>query len=160
MVRFLSIFCLTFALLLSVPGPLRADPLQTEVQAALVQGMEAWNRGDLDAFLKGYVQGPEMTYTASGRVVRGIDELRARYQKSYGTSRESMGQLRFEDIECWPLGENYALAMGKWSVDFGARSKDPKSAGVFSLVLRKTPEGWLILHDHTSRLDEKAKGNS
>lgn len=157
MVRFLSTFCLIFTLVLCCP----AEPLQTEVQSALTQGMEAWNRGDLDTFLKGYVQGPEMTYTASGRVVRGIDELRARYQKAYGTSRETMGQLRFTDIEVWPLGEGYALAMGKWAVDFGVRSKEPKSGGIFSLVLRKTPEGWLILHDHTSRLlDEKAKGNS
>lgn len=157
MVRYLSIFCLTFSLILSCP----AEPLQTEVQSALLQGMEAWNRGDLDTFLKGYVQGPEMTYTASGRVVRGIDELRTRYQKAYGTSKESMGQLRFEGIEVTPLGEGYALAMGRWAVDFGPRSKEPKSGGIFSLVLRKTPEGWLILHDHTSRLlDEKPKGNS
>jgi ketosteroid isomerase-like protein len=157
MVRYLSIFCLAFALILSCP----AEPIQVEVQTALTQGQDAWNRGDLDTFLKGYVQGPEMTYTASGRVVRGIDELRARYQKAYGNSRETMGQLRFEEIQVWPLGDGYALAMGKWSVDFGARSKEPKSGGIFSLVLRKAPEGWLILHDHTSRLqDEKTKGNS
>lgn len=157
MVRFLSTFCLIFALILSCP----AEPVQTEVQSALTRGAEAWNRGDLDTFLKGYVQGPEMTYTASGRVVRGIDELRARYQKAYGTSRETMGSLRFDEIEVWSLGDGYALAMGKWAVEFGARSKEAKSGGIFSLVLRKTPEGWLILHDHTSRLlDEKAKGNS
>jgi ketosteroid isomerase-like protein len=155
MVRYLSIFCITMSLVLAAP----ADPLQDEVKASLTQGMEAWNRGDLDSFLKGYVQGPEMTYTASGRVVRGIDELRARYQKAYGTSRETMGQLRFDDIECWPLGEGYALAMGKWAVDFGPRSKEPKSGGIFSLVLRKTPEGWLILHDHTSRLQDEKKAN-
>ena len=157
MVRFLSTFCLIFALILSCP----AEPVQTEVQSALTRGAEAWNRGDLDTFLKGYVQGPEMTYTASGRVVRGIDELRARYQKAYGTSRETMGSLRFDEIEVWSLGDGYALAMGKWAVEFGARSKEAKSGGIFALVLRKTPEGWLILHDHTSRLlDEKAKGNS
>ena len=157
MVRFFLIFCLIFALILSCP----AEPVQTEVQSALTRGAEAWNRGDLDTFLKGYVQGPEMTYTASGRVVRGIDELRARYQKAYGTSRETMGSLRFDEIEVWSLGDGYALAMGKWAVEFGARSKEAKSGGIFSLVLRKTPEGWLILHDHTSRLlDEKAKGNS
>lgn len=155
MVKYLSIFCIALSLILAAP----ADPLQDEVKASLNQGVEAWNRGDLDTFLKGYVQGPEMTYTASGRVVRGIDDLRSRYQKAYGTSRDTMGQLRFEDIECWQLGEGYALAMGKWAVDFGPRSKDPKSGGIFSLVLRKTPEGWLILHDHTSRLQDEKKTN-
>ncbi|MFN8607288.1 MAG: DUF4440 domain-containing protein [Vulcanimicrobiota bacterium] len=155
MVKYLSTFCITLTLILAAP----AEPLQDEVKASLTQGMEAWNRGDLDSFLKGYVQGPEMTYTASGRVVRGIDELRARYQKAYGTSRETMGLLRFEEIECWPLGEGYALAMGKWSVDFGPRSKEPKTGGVFSLVLRKSPEGWLILHDHTSRLQDEKRSN-
>ena len=157
MVKSLSMFCLTLGLILTNPLSLQAEPLQQEVQVALQAGVEAWNRGDLEAFMKGYVQGAELTYTAGGRVVRGSDALYQRYLGTYGNHKESMGQLRFEDIETWSLGPDNALAMGKWIVDFGQRNK-PKAQGIFSLVLRKGPQGqWLILHDHTSRLDESKK---
>lgn len=150
MLKFLSIVCLVFCLIL----PVAALPLQTEVQTALQSGVEAWNRGDLDSFMKGYVQGSELTYTAGGKVVRGSEALRQRYQTTYGENKESMGQLRFEEIETWPLGTEHALAMGRWVVELRAK---PSVQGIFSLVLRRSPEGWLILHDHTSRLDPAKK---
>jgi beta-aspartyl-peptidase (threonine type) len=142
---------------LTNPATVSSEPLQQEVQIALQQGVEAWNRGDLEAFMKGYVQGSELTYTAGGRVVRGSDALYQRYLGTYGNQKDSMGQLRFEEIETWPLGPDNALAMGKWIVDFGPRGK-AKAQGIFTLVLRRGVDGqWLILHDHTSRLDETKK---
>lgn len=150
--KLLSIFSLCLALAIPVAADLKED-----VQTALLEGAAAWNRGDLETFMKGYVQGPELTYTAGGKVVRGSEALFARYQTTYGTKKASMGQLKFDEIEVWPLGPDNALAMGHWLVDFGSPSK-PKVQGIFSLVLRKSPEGaWLILHDHTSRLDETKK---
>lgn len=150
MFKLLSIVCLAFYL--TLPG--LAAPLQQEVQSALQSGVEAWNRGDLETFMKGYVQGADLTYTAGGKVVRGSDALFQRYQTTYGDNKESMGQLRFEEIETWPLGPDHALAMGRWILDMRAK---PSVQGIFSLVLRRSPEGWLILHDHTSRLDPAKK---
>lgn len=149
MCKCLYMFCLIFSLALTTPARLSAEPLQQEIQTALQQGVEAWNRGDLEAFMKGYVQGPELTYTAAGKVVRGSEDLYQRYLTTYGNNKASMGQLRFEEIEAWPLGNENALAMGRWSVDFG--SKKARVQGIFSLVFRRSAEGkWLILHDHTS----------
>lgn len=151
----LSIFCLTFFGALSL-NPALADPLQDEVTASLQQGVEAWNRGDLDSFMKGYVEGQDLTYTAGGKVVRGSEALRQRYLGTYGNNRDSMGTLAFSEIEVWPLGGDNALAMGTWMVDFGKLNK-PKVRGIFSLVLRRTGSNWLIMHDHTSRLDDGKK---
>ena len=157
MVKFLYTLCAISVLILFTPAGASAEPLQPEIQAALQQGADAWNRGDLEAFMKGYVPGPELTYTAGGRVVRGSDALYQRYLSTYGSHKASMGQLRFDDIETWPLGPDYALAMGKWSVSFPQPGKS-KAQGIFSLVLRKNSEGnWLILHDHTSRSEEAQK---
>ena len=129
---------------------LSADPLRDDVVAELQRGAEAWNRADLETFMKGYAEG--LTYTAGGRVVRGAEALRQRYQTTYGNSPESMGKLSFEEIEVWPLGNDHALALGRWTVVF--THKKPKAQGIFSLVMQKSPEGWKILHDHTSRLEE------
>ena len=130
--------------------PVHAQP---EVRQSLLESTQAWNRGDLEGFMRGYVNTPEMTFTAGGRLVRGYEALRDRYQATYGTNRDSMGQLRFEDIEIWPLGPDHALAVGRWILEL----KKEANQGVFSLVMRKTPDGWKILHDHTSRLEKEKK---
>lgn len=145
----LCIICITFVLNLPIPA-LAQGPLQSEIEASLRQGADAWNRGDLPAFMEGYVKGSEMTYTAGGRVVRGSQALMDRYQSTYGDKKESMGRLRFEDIETWPLGSEHALALGRWILDFPGAIKAP-AEGVFSLVLRKQGRQWEILHDHSSR---------
>lgn len=154
MCKFLYSLCVMFVLTLSIPA--LADPLQQEVQSSLQEGAAAWNRGDLEAFMKGYVEGSELTYTAGGKVVRGSEALFKRYQDTYGSKKESMGHLTFSDIEVWPLGSDHALAMGTWQVDFGRAAK-PKVSGIFSLVLRREGQSWKILHDHTSRLEEPKK---
>lgn len=153
--KHLSIFCINFVLLIQNPAWAQ-DTLSRSVKASLQEGAKAWNDGDLDAFMKGYVEGQDLTYTAGGRIVRGSKALFERYQSTYGQNKTSMGQLRFEEIETWPLGPDHALAMGKWILDFPGAIKAPVD-GIFSLVLRKGPDGWLILHDHTSRREEEKK---
>src|SRR5215475_8902 len=54
----------------------------------------AWNRGDVDAFLVGYWQSPQLTFSGSNGVSRGWDGVLARYKKSY-PDRAAMGQLDF-----------------------------------------------------------------
>ena len=161
----LLLLCLT-------PCGVRAQPMtdtatnatQQAVIASLNDGVLAWNRGDLNGFMAGYLHSDEMTFTAAGRLIRGYDALRTRYQETYGNSTASMGQLSFSDIQVWPLGPDNALAVGNWTLNLAPsrpvvayHTANPKdtAGGVFSLVLRKTPEGWKILHDHTSRSEKK-----
>ena len=70
--------------------------------------------------------------------------MRERYQKRYPP--EKMGQLSFSDLDVDVLGADRALATGRWTVVAG----DKPSSGRFTLVLRRLPEGWRIVHDHTS----------
>lgn len=147
------------ALILLLAAPVWAqtgatERVKGEVTRSLQEGVEAWNAGDLDRFMTGYVKTPDMTFTAGGRVVRGYEALQQRYQTTYGTSKASMGQLRFENIEVWELGPNFALALGEWIVLLPGKGVGEQIRGVFSLVLERTGDGWKILHDHTSRLDE------
>jgi len=138
-----------------------SERVKTEVTRSLQDGVEAWNAGDLDRFMTGYVRTNELTFTAGGRVVRGYDALQQRYQTTYGNSKASMGQLRFEKIEVWELGPNFALALGEWILLLPPKAPNSglgeQVRGIFSLVLERTGDGWKILHDHTSRLDEKKK---
>jgi ketosteroid isomerase-like protein len=109
----------------------------------------AWNRGDVDTFLEGYWHSPELTFSGSGGIARGWDGVLARYKKNY-PDRAAMGQLDFSNLEFRFLGADAALVLGHWHL---TRAQGDVG-GVFSLVWQRFPEGWRIVHDHTSAVAE------
>ena len=149
--RFLSagsLFCLFFfaspALALAQTSGVRAIDREA-IGAVLRAQQSAWNRADVEAFLEGYWRSPELTFSGSNGVARGWDAVLARYKKNY-PDRAAMGQLSFSDLEFRFLGPDAALVLGKWHLQ---REKD-ELGGVFTLVWQRFPDGWKIIHDHTS----------
>ena len=106
---------------------------------------EDWNRGDIAAFMQSYWRSPELTFAGSSGVERGWEGVLARYKRVY-PDRTAMGLLTFSGLEITPLGKDAALVLGHWRLE---REKDHPN-GVFTLVLRRFPDGWRIIHDHTS----------
>lgn len=121
------------------------DADRAAINAVLKAQQTAWNRGDVDAFLKGYWESPELTFSGSNGVSRGYDGVLARYKKNY-PDRAAMGELNFSDLEFRFLGSDAALVLGKWHL----KREIGDIGGVFTLVWQKFPQGWKIIHDHTS----------
>jgi len=117
----------------------------SEIRAVLQAQQEAWNRGDIDSFMNGYARAETTVFVSGDEVTRGWQTVRDRYLKKYG-DRARMGTLTFSDLEIEPLGPDSALALGRWELK---RASD-NPHGRFTLIFRKTPEGWRIVHDHTS----------
>ena len=115
------------------------------ISTVLSAQQTAWNHGDVDTFLVGYWHSPELTFSGSSGVARGWDGVLARYKKNY-PDRGSMGQLDFSELEFRFLGPEAALVLGRWHLK---REKDDVG-GVFTLLWRLFPDGWKIIHDHTS----------
>ena len=115
------------------------------IRAVLDAQAEGWNRGDVDAYMDGYMRSPETVLVSGDSVTRGWQVVLDRYKKNYN-SREKMGQLAFTEIEVNLLGKDAAMALGRWQL---TRSGD-KPHGRFTLIFRRTPQGWRIIHDHTS----------
>ena len=115
------------------------------VRAVLDRQRDAWNRGDIEAYMDGYERSPETVFVWGDQVMRGWQSVLERYKKSYN-SREKMGTLTFSDLEITPFGKNAALVLGRWRLQ---RAND-EPHGRFTLILRKTKAGWRIVHDHTS----------
>jgi beta-aspartyl-peptidase (threonine type) len=109
----------------------------------------AWNQGDVGAFLEGYWRSAELTFSGSSGIARGWDGVSARYRKNY-PDRAAMGQLDFSNLEFRFLGKDAALVLGHWHL---SRAQGD-IGGVFSLVWQRFPEGWRIIHDHTSAVAE------
>lgn len=115
------------------------------IYSVLQAQQEAWNRGNVDAFLTGYWQSPELTFSGSNGVSRGWDGVLARYKKNY-PDRAAMGELDFSELEFRFLGPGAALVLGKWHL----KREKGDVGGVFTLVWQRFPEAWKIIHDHTS----------
>jgi len=139
---------LGFAACVAGPAGHAGAAPQTPEQAireVLLSQQEAWNRADVDAFLTGYWNSEELSFSGSNGITRGFAGVRERYKKGY-PDQQAMGKLEFSGLEIRPLGPDAALVLGRWHLtrtigDVG---------GVFSLVFRRFPEGWRIIHDHTS----------
>ena len=147
----------TGLLLTLFPLPNSSVPLgdaaedQVAIRKILDAQQAAWNQGNVDAFLEGYWHSPDLTFSGSGGIARGWDGVLARYKKNY-PDRAAMGRLDFSDLEFRFLGKDAALVLGHWHL---SRAQGDVG-GVFSLVWQRFPEGWRIIHDHTSAV-EKAK---
>jgi ketosteroid isomerase-like protein len=112
----------------------------------------SWNNGDVTSFMRGYWNSPELTFAGSGGIARGWESLRARYKREY-PDQAAMGQVNFSDVEVRFLGPDAALVLGQWHLHRGSGD----IGGVFSLVFQRMPEGWRIVHDHTSLVKTKAE---
>lgn len=124
-----------------------AEADRTAILAVLSAQAEAWNRGDLDRFLEGYSRSDRTVFAGGDQVHRGFDAMAARYRKTYG-SREKMGRLAFSNLAFESVEGDRAVITGSWELEVAGQEKRP--GGVFTLIFRRLPEGWRIVHDHTS----------
>jgi ketosteroid isomerase-like protein len=129
------------------------DAMTKEIEAVLEAQRDAWNRADLESFMKGYWQAADLTFAGSAGVTRGWQPVLQRYRDRYKDA-QAMGHLDFSDLEVHPLGKDAAFVLGRWHLK---RATD-ELGGVFTLVFQRFPQGWKIVHDHTS-LDEQKVEN-
>jgi len=133
------------------PGPHNASPpdrreLARLMVAQFARSAEAWNRGDLEGFLSDYAPDSSTTFIANGHLRRGIAFIRSTYAPRFapGVSRDS---LHFEELDARPLGDALALVTARFVL---SRNGSTTASGPFTLVMERRPDGWKILHDHSS----------
>ncbi len=118
------------------------------IRALLASSQTAWNRGDLVAFASYYEDSPDTTFIGNEVVRGGTQAILDRYRRRY-PNREAMGILTFSEVEVRTLAPGVALTTGKYELKRTAAGGGGAS-GRFTLILRRTPAGWKIIHDHTS----------
>ena len=125
-------------------GSWPAADTKSELLKILEIQKSAWNKHDILGFMAYYWKSEEFTYQSGANRLRGWKALLERYQKSY--SGENWGILDFTDLEVNALGSDYAYVLGRWKLAL----KDSKKEGVFTIIFKRFPEGWRIIHDHSS----------
>jgi uncharacterized protein (TIGR02246 family) len=119
---------------------------RSAIHKVLDDQMAAWNRGDLAAYMDGYAKIDGLVFTSGGNVRKGWQDAFDHYQARYATDKSAMGKLTFEILSIDPVGADGAVVLGTWNLTGSPHD----GRGVFSLVLARRPEGWRIIHDHTS----------
>jgi beta-aspartyl-peptidase (threonine type) len=122
------------------------DP-KADIEQVLRTQQEAWNRHDLEAFMAGYLNSPGLTFFSGSKENDGWQAAIARYRAAYAAPGREMGKLDFSGLRIEMLGPEAAFVRGAWELTM-ADGKTPH--GLFTLIFRKFPDGWKIVHDHTS----------
>ncbi len=144
-----------FAGLLLNPAA-RADDAK-DIRAVLDAQVVAWNKGDLDGFMAGYWNDEGLTFISGGDITNGWKKTKERYEKRYKADGKKMGKLTFDELHVEVLSPTAAMLRGRFALAF-EKEKDEKkqtASGRFTLILRKTADGWKIVHDHTSAEEKK-----
>lgn len=127
-----------------------AQESKSAVEQVLLTQQDAWNRHDLDAFMAGYWNSPDLTFFSGDKEQHGWQATIDRYKARYASPGHEMGKLEFSNLRIESLGAEAAFVRGAWHLTM-SDGKTPH--GLFTLVFRKFPEGWKIIHDHTSSAD-------
>jgi len=106
------ISCFIICLLLT--GSMQA---QSKDEKAIIQILSeqdaAWNRGDLEGFMKGYWKSDSLMFIGKNGITYGWEKTLDNYKKGYPDTA-AMGKLNFEYIEMKQLSPNYFFVVGKW----------------------------------------------
>ncbi len=123
------------------------DPqsVAAEVLEILDAQVEAWNKGDIEGFMAGYLRSGELRFTSGNEVRRGWRNTLERYRQTY-PDRAAMGTLAFEELDVRVLSGHAAQVFGRFRL---TRESD-EPTGLFTLLVERHGERWLIVTDHTS----------
>lgn len=118
---------------------------KSEILAVLREQSEAWNKGDLNAFMKGYWKNDTLMFIGKNGITYGYNNTLENYKKSYSDTTK-MGQLFFDILQIKRLTDAYYFVIGKWTL----KRTIGNLSGHYSLVFRKIDGKWYIIADHSS----------
>ena len=117
------------------------------VRVVLDKQVAAWNRGDLEGFMAGYWNSPDLVFQSGATLTRGWQATLERYRHRYQAEGKEMGRLRFQDLDVQLLSVDAAFVRGRWHLTMKDGSEP---GGLFTLLARRIGGEWKIVHDHTS----------
>ena len=117
---------------------------EAAIRQVLAAQEVAWNQGDLVGFMEHYWKSDSLTFIGA-EVTYGWNATLARYQRGY-PDRAAMGQLSFALQSFRFLNSDACLVTGRYTLQ---RAQD-QPTGMFTLLLQKKNNRWVIVYDHTS----------
>ncbi len=117
-----------------------------EILNVLFTQQEAWNKGNIPAFMEGYWRSDSLMFVGKSGVTYGWENTLKNYEKSYPNA-ETMGKLNFTVLKLDILDKKNAFLVGKWHL---TRKEKGDIGGYFTLFWKKIKGKWVIVADHSS----------
>ncbi|MCA9672229.1 MAG: nuclear transport factor 2 family protein [Myxococcales bacterium] len=116
----------------------------------LLEQQAAWNRGDIDAFARGYLRSPRLVFASKSHLSLGYQGMLARYRKRY-PDRAAMGRLAFSSLRFVPVDGETISVHGRWQLhrEREARTRE-RLGGAFVLIMRRVGSTWRVAIDYTT----------
>ncbi len=105
----------------------------------------AWNKGDLQGFMKGYWENDSLRFIGKSGITYGWNNTLANYKRGYPDTA-AMGKLQFTILVVKKLSSRYYEVVGKWYL----KRSIGDASGHYTLLLRKIKGSWVIVSDHSS----------
>src|SRR4051812_48668498 len=118
---------------------------EQQIRKILAEQTAAWNKGNLDEFMKGYWHDDSLMFVGRNGVTYGYQHTLDNYKKNYD-SPDKMGKLFFDLQQVKKLSGEYYFVLGKWFLKRNAGD----IGGEYTLLFRKIKGRWFIISDHTS----------
>ncbi|MBL7828556.1 MAG: nuclear transport factor 2 family protein [Saprospiraceae bacterium] len=115
------------------------------IRSIMLEQENAWNRGDLAAFMEGYWKSDSLRFIGSKGLTYGWRQTLENYKKGYPTP-DAMGQLKFTILSVEQLSNKSAFVIGKWHLT----RKAGDLSGHYTLLWKKINKKWVIVADHSS----------
>ena len=138
------VFILIIPILYVYSSALDNLKIKNEIQEVLDYQKTLWNEGNIEGFMRYYWNSEKFTFQSGNKRIHGWEALLSRYKKNY--SGENQGKLSFTDVDIKVLSNTNAFVIGRWKIV----QKETLKEGLFTLIFQRMPEGWRIIHDHTS----------
>jgi len=137
-----------FFLILSfciVMGAQAQSKNETTIRNILNEQTGAWNKGDINGFMKGYWENDSLMFIGKTGITYGWTNTLNNYKKGYPDTA-AMGKLTFTLFSVKRLSKRHYHVVGKW---FLKRSIGDVG-GHYTLLFQKINGRWVIIADHSS----------
>lgn len=132
-------------LTLTISALAQASKDEAAIRQIMSAQVAAWNKGNLDAFMKGYWNNDSLVFIGKSGPAYGYRQALANYKKNYN-GPDQMGKLFFDLLKVKRLSADYYFVIGKWFL----KRKAGDTGGVYTLLFHKVNGQWRIVVDHTS----------
>jgi len=138
---------LTTLFLLTLTTTAFTQPSKDEaaIRGIMANQVDAWNKGNIDAFMKGYWNDDSLIFIGKSGPSYGYRQALTNYKKNY-SGPDQMGKLFFDLLKVKRLSADYYFVIGKWFL----KRKAGDIGGIYTLLFRKINGQWRIIVDHTS----------
>ena len=118
---------------------------RNQILKVLSDQTAAWNNGDIEKFMSGYLKSDSVMMIGKSGVIYGYQHILDNYKRNY-SDESKMGKLFFDILQVKKIAADHYFVVGKWFLKRSAGDV----GGHYTLVFRKIKGKWLIISDHSS----------